>query len=91
MRDTMINVGRLHNLIGHEVEFAGALCQIIEILEDDPTLILQHRHHLTSIQADQHGEAHRRVPSTITVPVFDPLGVALHADFHSLNLMGRLL
>jgi hypothetical protein len=91
MRKTTINVERLHSLIGHEVEFAGTLCQIIEILEDGPALILQQRRHLTSIQADQHGEAHRRVPCTITVPVFDPQGLALHADFHSLNLMNRLL
>jgi hypothetical protein len=91
MRDTVINVERLHNLIGHEVEFAGSLCQIIEILEDGPALILQQRQHLTTIQADQHGEAHRRVPTTITIQVFDQQGTILHADFHSLNLMGRLL
>ncbi|MDZ4261805.1 MAG: hypothetical protein U1B30_05675 [Pseudomonadota bacterium] len=91
MHETMINVGKLRNLIGHEVEFAGAACQIIEILEDGPALILQQRHQLTTIQADQHGEAHRRVPSTITIQVYDPQGVELHADFSSLNLLGRLL
>lgn len=91
MHETMINVERLHSLIGHEVEFAGVPCQVIEILEDGPALILQHRHHLTTIQADQHGEAHRRVPTTITVQVYEEYGVTLHADFHSLNLMGRLL
>ncbi len=91
MRDSMINLESLHNLIGHEVEFAGSLCQIIEILEDGPALILQQRQHLTTIQADQHGEAHRRVPATITIQVYEQHGVTLHADFHSLNLVGRLL
>ncbi len=91
MHETMINVDRLRNLIGHEVVFAGVSCQIIEVLEDGPALILQHSHQHTTIQADQHGEAHRRVPSTITIQIYDPQGVALHADFSSLNLLGRLL
>lgn len=90
MPATTLNVDRLRNLIGHEVIFAGIPCQIIEILEDGPSLILQHHHQLTTIQADQHGEAHRKVPTTITIPVFDPHGVAFHADFHSLNLMKLL-
>lgn len=91
MQETMINVDKLRGLIGHEVEFAGIPCQIIEIIEDGPALILQHRHHLTTIQADQHGEAHRRVPTTITIQVYEQQSMTLHADFHSLNLLGRLL
>lgn len=91
MRETIISVERLRTLIGHEVQYDGIDCQIIEILEDGPALILQHRHHVTTIQADQHGEAHRRVPTTITIQVFDQMGEELHADFHSLNVLERLL
>lgn len=91
MQKTVITVEKLRTLIGHEVEFEGISCQIIEILEDAPALILQHQGTLHTIQADQHGEAHRRVPATITIQVYDQQGVDLHADFHALNLMERLL
>lgn len=91
MQKTTINVDKLRNLIGHELEFDGAACQVIEILEDGPALILQQHHQHSTIQADQHGEAHRRVPGTITVQVYDPDGISLNSDFSSLNLLGRLL
>ena len=91
MQETVINVSQLRDLIGYEVEFDGTTCQIIEVIEDGPALILQHLHQHSTIQADQHGEAHRRVPSTITVPVYDSQGTALNADFSALNLLGHLL
>lgn len=86
MQET-ISVDSLRVLIGHEVHYDGRRCQIIEILEDGPALILQHySEELTTIQPDQHGEAHRKVPSTVTIPVLDQEGLKLNPDFYALNL-----
>jgi len=41
----------------------------------------------TVIQADQHGEAHRRVPSTITIPLFDQDGNDLNPVLLKLDLI----
>lgn len=51
--------------------------EVIEVLEEKPALVLQDCERRTTIQADQHGEAHRRVPQivTITIPVDD------HGDY----------
>jgi len=83
----MIKMNNLRNLIGQEVNHEGRACKIIEILEDDfPAVILQHHERQTSIQADQHGEAHRKVPSTITLPVIDRESGSFHPAFSNLNL-----
>lgn len=86
MQSQPINVNNLRNLIGQEVRYEGQRCKIIEILEDIPAVILQHHDPHTTIQPDQHGEAHRKVPDTITLPVIDREGGGLHAAFSDLNL-----
>jgi hypothetical protein len=57
---------RLRLLIGARARYHGVVYEILEVIEDEPALVLQDENHST-IQADQHGEAHRRVPSTVTV------------------------
>lgn len=87
MQSQMISVDSLRGLIGSEVHYEGRPCKIIEILEDDIlAVILQHHEHHTTIQADQHGEAHRKVPSTITLPVIDRDSGGLHPAFDNLNV-----
>ena len=81
-----ISVDRLRDLIGNEVHYDGKACQIIEILEDGPSLILQHSDLLTHIQPDQHGEARRKVPTTVTIPVLDQERNTYSKAFRSLNL-----
>lgn len=63
------NVDHLRNLIGTRAHYHGILFEIIEVLEDGPALVLQNCEKHTTIQADQHGEAHRRVPQTMTLPI----------------------
>jgi hypothetical protein len=68
LTDGMHNV-YLRNLIGRHARYQGELYEILEILDEDPpSLVLQNVAH-TTIQADQHGEAHRRVPEIVTVPL----------------------
>lgn len=86
MLDKMVDVAKLRNLIGHEVHFDGQRCQIIEVLEDGPAVILQNQDHDTTIQPDQHGEAHRKVPATFTIPVLCQEGEGLNPEFSAMQL-----
>ncbi len=74
----------LRTLIGRRVRYKGELYEVFEILEHDPlALVLQNEAHLL-IQPDQHGEAHRRVPETVTVPV--ALNETAAPDFQEMHL-----
>ena len=69
MGSSKTNVSHLRDLIGSRARYLGAIYEIIEILEDGPALVLQNCDEHTTIQADQLGEAHRRVPQTMTLPI----------------------
>ena len=60
---------QLRDMIGLQVRYQNFYCQIVEILEDEPALILEDMEQHTGIQPDQHGEAHRKVPKTYTVKI----------------------
>ncbi len=59
----------LRNLIGRWVLYHGVRYEIIEVLEEGASLVLEDCEDHKTIQADQHGEAHRRVPQTVTLAV----------------------
>jgi hypothetical protein len=82
-----LRVEHLRDLIGLKVKHQASLWEIIEVLEDGPTLVLRDCEMHTVIQADQHGEAHRRVPSTTTIPLFDRDGNELNPALLDLDLM----
>jgi hypothetical protein len=82
----LIQVEHLRELIGLKVRHQGSQWEIIEILEDGPALVLRDCEMHTVIQADQHGEAHRRVPTTITIPLFDQDGNDLNPALLNLDL-----
>lgn len=88
MHDTpiQIDIEQLRGLIGRSVEYYGTRCTIIEVIEDDPALVLEACHKHMTIQPDQHGEAHRRVPTTITVPVLNKARNEYSAGFLDLDL-----
>jgi len=77
----------LRDSIGQRVRFRDVTFEIIEILEDGPSFVLQDCEKHTSIQPDQHGEAHRRVPNTITVPVLMTTDGVLDADAMGIVLL----
>lgn len=77
---------QLHGLIGRRVTHHGVNCQIIEILDDGPALVLADCEANTTIQPDQMGDAHRRVPTTFTIPV-----LAEADEFHPAFLRLELL
>ncbi len=82
-----IHVEYLRELIGLKVRHQGSQWEIIEILEDGPALVLRDCEMHTVIQPDQHGEAHRRVPTTTTIPLFDPDSNELSPSLLSLDLV----
>ena len=86
MSPLIVTVERLRACIGREVICAGERCAVIEVLEDGPMLVLSCLSGTTVVQANQHGDATRRVPQTRTVPVINPVDGQLHPEFLRLNL-----
>ena len=81
-----ITLDQLRGLIGIQVHYQTCNCVIIEVLEDGPSIILQ-ADEATCIQQDQHGEAHRHVPRTMTIPVLSQDKTELSAALLSLDLI----
>lgn len=82
-----ITLEQLRSCIGHEVVLEGERYRIVEILDDvAPTLVLFSDTIDPVIQANQHGEASRRVPVTRSVPVYSVQDRQLHPLFLKLNL-----
>lgn len=74
----------LHHLIGARARYQNRVYEVLEILEDDPPALVLQNTRQTTIQPDQHGEAHRRVPETVTVPLAIKRGGAI--DFREMEL-----
>jgi hypothetical protein len=87
MSEIIITLDQLRSMIGLRLMHQGILCQVIEVLEDGPSLVLQSIDEAPSIQPNQHGEATRRTPVTYTVPVLNQDKTELHAQFLALDLI----
>jgi len=81
-----IGIDQLRSMIGVQVQHEGEHCEVVEVLEDGPALILASIGGNT-IQSDQFGNPSRRVPQTYTVPVLAPDGSGLHPAFLALELV----
>ena len=86
MDEIVITLEQLRGMIGLKVQHQGLRCQVIEVLEDGPSLVIQNCEAVSTIQANQFGDANRRVPQTHTIPVLTPDQKELHALFLSLEL-----
>lgn len=78
-----VTLSSLRSLIGRKLELGGEQCQIVDVLEDSPALVLKVVGQ-NSIQPDQWGDAHRRTPETITIDVFERDGQTLDRRFSAL-------
>ena len=87
MSEIIITLDQLRSMIGMRLMHQGILCQVIEVLQDGPSLVLQSIDEAPSIQPNQHGEATRRTPVTYTVPVLNQDKTELHAQFLALDLI----
>lgn len=68
---TIFDPERLKRLLGLRLSYQGIPCRVIEILDEEPALVLQDCAGPRTIQANQHGEASRRVPRIFTVALLD--------------------
>ena len=81
-----ISTEQIRGMIGLQVKYHDTFCRVVEILDDGPAIILEDMEsQRNSIQADQHGEAHRRVPQTYTITVLSPDKMEFSAIFLSLE------
>lgn len=82
--DDVAMIDELRMLIGRGVQWHGVRCEVVEVLDDGPALVLRSEDAARHIQGDRHGEAVRRAPDTFEVPVLDDAGNA-HPDFVQLT------
>ena len=72
-------------LTGHLLRWEGSAWELLETLTDGPVpvLVLRAADGRRGIQANQHGEAARRVPTLLELPLLDEDG-ALHPEILAL-------
>ncbi len=85
MPEIEITLEQLRGMIGIRLSYNNKSCQVIEILEDGPSLVLQNNEN--NIQKDQHGHAHRRVPEIHCIPILSGDKKELSELFLSLDLL----
>lgn len=61
----------LRHAIGRVVQFRGQPCRIMEILDDGPSVVIECLDANKAIQANQFGDANRRVAQTLSIRIFD--------------------
>jgi len=74
MSDTLPTTEEMRRWIGREVAYEGRVCRIVELLEDQGALVVECTGDERTIQANQYGDATRRVPRTLTIPLTDEDG-----------------
>ncbi len=79
-----LSTAALRRLIGQPVHYDGLPCQVIELLEDGPALVLRGTDRHAEVQEDQYGNPSRLVSATFTVPIYSA-GTELHPEFLALR------
>lgn len=85
MSEIIITLDQLRGMIGIHLYYNNKECQVVEVLEDGPSLVLQHFEN--DIQEIQHGSAHHRTPDTFCIPVLSSDKKELSEVFLSLDLI----
>ena len=85
MSEIVISLEQLRGMIGISLYYNNKECQVVEVLEDGPSLVLQYFEN--DIQENQHGNAHRRTPETFCIPVLSSDKKELSELFLSLDLI----
>lgn len=78
---------QLQALIGRQVRYGDRLLVVIDVLLEGPALVLEDPMAQGRIQANQFGDAARRGPATLTLPVLDPASGELHPVMHELQVI----
>ena len=86
MAEIVITLKQLRQMIGVQVRYRDCLWQVIEVLEDGPSLVLECVAPTKVLQPDQYGEGYRRVPQRTSIPVLTRDRRELHPEFLELDL-----
>lgn len=73
----------LRSHIGNRGLYQDQEYELIEVLEHDCAVVLRDCSAAQTIQSDMHGEAHRMVSKTHTVPVFSEVDSGFHPVLHT--------
>lgn len=68
---TTLNIQDLRSLIGQRVIHQGIHCQVVELLEHEPALVLEAIGSREGFQDNQFGDPRRRVAEVFTIPFYE--------------------
>jgi len=79
----------LYRANGRRCQLGKQKCVVLEVLEEDASLVLQTTGMRDALQADQYGEAGRHVAETFILPLLAEDGSGgFHPEFCELGLAG---
>ncbi|MHB1246066.1 MAG: hypothetical protein ACYCY1_02250 [Sulfuriferula sp.] len=82
-----ISLAQLQGMIGMRLRWRDDDYDIVEVLEDGPSLVAQSAATDTSIQSDVHGRARREVQHVVVIPVLNSDRTLLHPEFLEIELL----
>lgn len=85
-----IDPDKLKKLLGQFLSYQGVPCQVIEILADEPAVVLRDTSARKVIQPNQYGDAGDWATETFTVAVFDTQRGGLNPDLPELASLDLL-
>lgn len=68
-----VDIERVRALIGQRVLHQGVACLVVELLENEPALVLEALGPREGFQDNQYGAPRRRVAEVFTIPFYDPV------------------
>lgn len=86
MSEIVITLDQLRRMIGVKVRYELRAWQVIEVLEDGPSLVLESLRDKV-IQGDKFGDGQRRTAEYLTIPVLSADQTELHPEFLALDLL----
>lgn len=87
MSQIVISIDQLRGLINLRIIHQGEYCRVIEVIEENLSIVVEHEERDPTIQSDQHGHASRKVPQTAIIPVLNSTGDEFSSTFLCLDLV----
>ncbi|MBI1195321.1 MAG: hypothetical protein GC138_05710 [Gammaproteobacteria bacterium] len=81
-----IDFERLRKQVGSRVIYKSVKCKLVEVLEDDATVVLEACHQFSELQSGRAGDSMRHVPKIITIPIYIGSARRLNPAFIDLGL-----
>ncbi len=82
-----ISLAQLQGMIGTRLRWRDEDYNVVEVLEDGPSLVAQSTTTGTRIQSDVHGRARREVQQVVIIPVLTTDKTLLHPEFLEIELL----